>query len=373
MQMFAEAGCSVHVLYRAPVHHSPTQGVYTGKLGSNIQLHPVGSGHSGGSSMLDFQLFVVRAMRLSRRLKPSIIIGYDLHGFATAFIAHTIHPSAKLVYHSLDVTSIKGANLQIKLLKRLEFMGARRAQHVIFPATGRADFFKSEAHLQHDPAIVKNCQRLNLSDYKRGMLNELTQGKLSGFDRIVLHLGSLGTSLAIQEIVQSVPIWRGNWALILMGTGSESYLSHIRSLVSSLNLEDQVFILPTATYDLWYDTLHSAHLGLALYKAGDINYDYMAGSGNKMGLYLKAGIPSLVPNIPDFAAFIERYRTGEVVESINPQSIAQAINKIFSDAEQYKQYCQNAKDAFASEFNFEHQYEPVLRQLLSPTLDNNPS
>lgn len=53
---------------------------------------------------------------------------------------------------------------------------------------------------------------------------------------------------------------------------------------------------------------------MALYEPININYQTMAGSGQKM-FYLKAGIPSILPALPDFIQMVNKYRFGIVADA----------------------------------------------------------
>jgi hypothetical protein len=86
----------------------------------------------------------------------------------------------------------------------------------------------------------------------------------------------------------------------------------------------------------------------------------MAGAGNKLNLYLKAGIPSLLPSFPDFMSLVGRFGIGEIVDPTDPHAIACGVNAILADDEKHALLCHNAKVAFEQHFNFEKQFRPVL-------------
>jgi glycosyltransferase involved in cell wall biosynthesis len=138
----------------------------------------------------------------------------------------------------------------------------------------------------------------------------------------------------------------------------------MQKLVDELGLANKVILLPSVPYSLWYDCLYSAHLGICLYEPCNLSHVYMAGTSQKFNNYLLAGIPSIVSNSPDFIAFVERYKTSKVAHATDPHSIAQAVNSIFCNSEEYALYCRSVKHAFETEFNFEKQFEPILRQLI---------
>jgi glycosyltransferase involved in cell wall biosynthesis len=111
---------------------------------------------------------------------------------------------------------------------------------------------------------------------------------------------------------------------------------------------------------LWLDCLYRADLGIALYELGNINHESMAGAGNKLNLYLKAGIPSIVPRIADFERVAQEYGVAAVADPGDPRSIGAAVNAILGDADTYRGMAEHARVLFQREFNFETQYGPVL-------------
>jgi glycosyltransferase involved in cell wall biosynthesis len=197
------------------------------------------------------------------------------------------------------------------------------------------------------------------------------------FDRLVVRMGNLGPNHGIEAAIRSVPEWKGNWGLVLLGLPHGTFLQEMEQLVAGLGLADRVVFLTSpseclwySSQSLWYDLLYSADLGLALYEPGNINHSYMVGPGNKMMLCLKAGIPTLMSDLPDFADFIERHPVGVLANPTDPHSIACSINTLFSDDARYAELSRNARRLFETEFNFEVQFEPVLRWIACATTDD---
>ena len=116
-----------------------------------------------------------------------------------------------------------------------------------------------------------------------------------------------------------------------------------------------------------YAPATSGDLGISLYDPDPFNFShqYMAGTSQKLNGYFVTGIPSIVPNTPDFISFVEQYGTSKLVDVSNPGSIAQAINSFFEDTVDYDQYSKNVRKAHQSEFNFEKQFDPVFKWLNS--------
>lgn len=360
-QILSEQGHAVSIVHRRPNSKRSIPGSVD--YGLSTQLHPVGHGQAGWRNQVAYLDFIRQVTSLARRLKPDVIIGYDMHGLAAAHVAKRVRPEARLVYHNFDLAAKESLSGFGRAVKSIEAIATRAADLVIASSPGRADALQQEHRLNRRPLVILNCQRIGAYTGPRGELQAILNRQGLHFDRIVVRLGSLGPHHGIEASVQSVAAWQGNWGLVLAGIGNDAYVQSLRALVSQLGLDQQVLILSPVSYELWYDCLYSADLGIALYEKGNINHDSMAGAGNKLNLHLKAGIPSIVPDIPDFVSFVTVYGAGSVADPGDPVSIADAINAILGDEVALAGLRQNARRVFAEEFNFEKQIEPLLAWL----------
>jgi glycosyltransferase involved in cell wall biosynthesis len=296
------------------------------------------------------------------------VIGYDAFGVVAAYLATSASIDAELIYHNFDLAT--GESTAMRSLIAMEGLAARHARAVLTSSPARAAELRDRARLGRDPIVLMNCQRLSGRMQKTGELHQRLRDGGFASARIVLRLGTLGPGHGIEATLRSVPQWKGNaWTLVLAGSPTERYLRELSSLVETLGLQNQVLLLPSVSREFWYDCLYSADLGIALYELGNINHASMAGAGNKLNLYLKAGIPSVVPALPDFETFLHLYGGGEAADPRDPASIARAVNSILGDSEKYASFCRAARAAFESEFNFEKQAGPLLDEVLASCQD----
>ncbi|MFH1702695.1 MAG: glycosyltransferase [Nitrospirota bacterium] len=364
-QMLSERGISVELVYRKPAPYMDVAGEVN--FGGRTRLRPIGGGHTGWRDKIDFAVFLFTAIALVWRNKPDVVIGYNMLGIAVAFLATRLRPKTTLIYHNFDfnVALEKTFSLLGRLFQSLELAGARYADLVIFPHPGRAAVFKDEAKLDREPVTVMNCYPLSTPKQRTGELQSLLDSKGLRFDRLIVRLGMIGPYHGIEATIRSVLEWKGNWGLILAGFPDEgSYMDEMQELVQNLDLSKKVVFLPSVSYSLWYDCLYSAHLGISLYEPFNVSHTYMSGTAQKLNNYFVAGIPSIVSNSPDFVTFVERFGTSKLADPTDPHSIAQAVNSLLCNPEEYAAYCRNVRNAFESGFNFERQFEPVLNKLL---------
>lgn len=362
-QLFSERGASVDILFRRSTKEWSLPGHVD--FGERVRLVAGGQTCSGWSGRVDYLRFVARTVRQGCSVPYDVIIGYDAPGFVAACVAHRVRPGAKLVYHNFDLLVEGEIGLFSRCVKRAEMCGARRADLVLVSAPGRAKVLQEQACLIREPIVAMNCQRLGVTPRAEGEFRQLLQERGFHWDRIVARLGYLGPGNAVESLVRSVSDWQSTWGLVLVGAPVPGFLEKIDRMIKELRLEKQILVLPSVPYDLWYDILYSADLGIALYEFTNVNNQNMAGAGNKLNLYLKAGIPSIVPNHPDFEALVARWGFGVVTPVDPPSRVSDAVRSVLSDPRKYERLRCNSKRAFEEEFNFEKQFRPLFDFVLT--------
>ena len=358
-KLLSNRGIEVDIVYRMPNQELRVAGNID--FGDKATLHPIGGGHNGWRDKIDYVIYILKLLSMVWRKRPDVIIGYNKLGLLASFLASQVSPKTRLIYHNYDF-DIK--HLQ-DVLGRCELVVARKADLTIFPALGRSEEYKSIAGLKREPMSVLNCYSLSYQVKKTGELNRILKSKGFSFDRLVVRLGMIGPFHGIEATFRSMPKWKGNWGFIMAGFATENYLKELNQLVEELGIGERVLILPSVSNSLWYDILSSGDLGISLYEPdpNNIGHNYMAGTSQKLNGYFVTGIPSIVPNTPEFISLVEQYGTSKLVDVSDPSSIAQAVNSFFGDNDEYDRYTKNVKTAFESEFNFEKQFEPVFKWL----------
>jgi glycosyltransferase involved in cell wall biosynthesis len=360
-QLLSERGVKVDLVYRSPNKEFDVAGNID--FGSNACLHPIGGGRAGWQDKLDYIFYVFKLISTVRQKRPKVIIGYNKLGLLASFVVTKICPNTKLIYHNydFDISKLKD------ILGRCELMAARKADLTIFPSRGRAKEYKAIASLKKDPMSVLNCYPVSYKLERTGELRKILESRGLRFDRLVIRLGMIGPFHGIESTLRSILEWKENWGFVMCGFSSEDYLQKIDQLIKELGLEEKVLILPSVSNSLWYDVLCSADLGISLYNQdpNNIGHTYMAGTSQKLNGYFVKGIPSIVPNTPDFISFVAHYGTSILADVSNPTSIAQAINSILEDEAEYQRCRENVKKSFLAEFNFEKQFEPVFKWIES--------
>lgn len=369
-QLVCERGASVDVLCRYV--REQRDFLSDANFGTRTNLTFGGTDAGGWRGRWEFFLFLIQVWRRVRASQPDCVIGYDVHGAFALLLLSYARRGTLLVYHNFDLLPTPKTARQ-RLVSWLVNLGARRADHVIVSSPTRAGVLQRSAALRQPPLVVPNFQRLTAGVVETGKLQARIRDRGLYFDRLVVRAGQLGPGHGIEATVRSIHGWHGQWGLILVGHPVPGYYARLQSLIEDEGLGSKVMIIPDAKPALWDDCIAAADVGIALYEPGDVNRESMAGAGNKLNIYMRAGIPSVLPDLPDFLDLLRRYPLGVPADPGRPVSIADAVNALLEDRPLHERCAGAARRAFEEEYNFEHLFGPVLDFLWRKAEERVPS
>ncbi len=161
---------------------------------------------------------------------------------------------------------------------------------------------------------------------------------------------------AIPRILRSIP----NFHLEIVGDGP--YRRALEQLVADKNLKRVVSFRGFVTSDRAVEQMVSrSGVTLALYRKKDDPFTYYADPG-KLKVYLAAGVPVILTDLPAVARAIARAKAGLLVE-YDSTSVAQAIIKILKNPVLAARYRRNAR-AFAKQFDWPTIFEKAFRSVI---------
>jgi len=105
-------------------------------------------------------------------------------------------------------------------------------------------------------------------------------------------------------------------------------------------------------------------LAVALYERGDLerNFTYYSDPG-KIKVYLGAGVPVLLTDVPYNAKEIEKEKCGKIVE-LEPKSIARAVVELMKNEDVLKKYRKNAIE-YAKRFDWNLIFGRIFSESIS--------
>jgi len=183
---------------------------------------------------------------------------------------------------------------------------------------------------------------------------------ISEGSRIILYQGAINVDRGLEEAIRAMKYIREKAYLVIIGAGD--ILDQLKSLAIEERVSEKViFTGPVALEDLYKYTL-MADIGLSIEKDVSVNYHFCL--PNKFLDYIQARVPVLVSPLPEMKAIVEKYGIGEMIESHDPQYLAQKFDGMLSRDRKTSLFPENLQKA-ASELCWENE-EPVLMNIYYP-------
>jgi len=318
---------------------------------------------TGTNSLWAFLKFTLNVFKAARR-NTSIFVGYNAHGLILAKLLATIY-GKPWIYHCHDYVDNHALTTNsARIFKLLEYVFARTADLLIVPDHARAQVMVEQLKLPRFPAIVANCP-ITSPDPESTLLGDTLAKQGKHFERIVWRQGMINVSHGIEVTIRSMPFWASqSWGFVLLGPGEPKYKDSLIQLATEVGVADRFVILPPlGDYREVAKFTIGADLGHALYEPFQVNHKFITTASNKTMEYQSAGLPLLLADTPNNRQFIETYRQGILVDVTSPEAIADGINRILINPELAQQMSEGGQRAFREEFNYEHQYLPVIERM----------
>ena len=307
-------------------------------------------------------------IRATISLRPDIIHAHDLNTLGRAFITAKL-TGAYLVYDSHDWCTETTATLRYPAYRRFycrwkERLLARRAEKVIFPVPGLCRIAVEKLGIA-EPICICNFPRGEVIARNKLLRTELD---IPTEARIVLYEGILARDRGLEEIVLSVRLIPDDVVIVFLGDGY--FKQHLRELVVSNRLEDQVKFMDTVSVEKFPLYCAGADAGIVIYRVEGLTTVH--GWPTKVFDYLRAGLPVLISAGPEIMRMIVSAQAGKEIVEQNPEGIAWAIRDIFRNEDEFQQLRRNAIKTWREKFNWESEAKKLLilyKDLCSPPGD----
>lgn len=179
--------------------------------------------------------------------------------------------------------------------------------------------------------------------------------------RQLVYMGAITKKQGIQFVLEAIPkiVARiPDFTFLVIGDGE--YLDELKAQVDRLGICERVHFTGFIQDHHEIDRLVAeSGLAVALYERGDLlrNFTYYTDPG-KIKVYLGAGVPVLVTDVPHNAKEIEESHCGRIVTT-EPDSIAQAVVSLMRDQDELALYRKNALA-----YSLRYKWEAIFKNLL---------
>lgn len=185
------------------------------------------------------------------------------------------------------------------------------------------------------------CDRYNVTGIKvmrnipNAQVDIVDNPKLSslfppGKFRIILQGNGINVDRGAEEAVQMM-MHLDNAVLVIAGNGD--VIDQLKFFVQEHQLQNKVIFMPRMPYNELLGLTRICDLGLTLDKDTNVNYRFSL--PNKLFDYLRAGIPVLASDLPEVRKIVETYKTGWIVDRVDPLLMANQVKMILQTPELY--------------------------------------
>ncbi|MCK4723697.1 MAG: glycosyltransferase, partial [Dehalococcoidia bacterium] len=260
----------------------------------------------------------------------------------------------RLVYDAHELTT------ELAYISRPEGMGwrvlerflIRRVDEVIATGTYRAEYL-AKRYKVVAPTVILNCPPTSAAEEHNRALREKL-GLEDDTVPVILYQGGFVGGRGLDRLVLAAAhLDRG--VLVLMGWGELE--EELRRLVKKMGLERRVFFTGPVAPDRVVYYCMSASVGVVIYLRTSLNNYYA--TPNKLYEYIHAGLPVVCSDFPALEEVVEGHGLGYTFDPKESESIAEAINRVLADEQQYDTMRKNALEA-ASMFNWENESRKLV-------------
>jgi glycosyltransferase involved in cell wall biosynthesis len=252
-----------------------------------------------------------------------------------ALFAYSAYPFAgPAIYYNMELLddAPDGANLYLNksLCRELEQEALINILKVIAMSEDRAEIFcKTTGFPRNKVSILPIVPRKSERIYAKGTYFR-EKFDIPADVRIVVYSGGIGQWALLREIMETVPFWPKNHALVIH-TWEEGSLNNVygRMLQELAKGMPVYFSLKNFVRSELLNALSSGDVGIAYYDAIDENFRNIVFSSNKICEYLLAGLPIVCSPFPALKSAMDRYGFGQAVavEDIPSALVAVADNE----------------------------------------------
>lgn len=149
-------------------------------------------------------------------------------------------------------------------------------------------------------------------------------------ERYILYQGAVNEARGLEFLVRAMK--QVNAPLLICGDGN--YMDTLKSLVRSNNLEQKLLLKGMVKPDELEEITASAYIGINLVENTGLNQYYSL--ANKFFDHIQAGIPQLSMNFPEYRKINDEFEVALLIDNLDEQSIAAAINRLLEDRVLYE-------------------------------------
>ncbi len=287
--------------------------------------------------------------------RPQLIVSQGLHEQALVWALSLVF-GVPYICHVHEVFEFSHARGWNKFFLGLERFALRRSRLNIFPESERARIYQSRYQLQSPLYIASNCPRKRTPSARIDWRHRLG---LPADARLVGYWGGQGKMNALEQGIRAIARMPKTYFL-LWGWSSKEDRAYFQNLATGVGATHRVFFMGELPEDKWA-TIAGLDVGYCMYEPVELRFKHLATASNKLMESIAVGVPVITSNGADFRAIVEEKDVGECAAGFSVEAIASALKHLFADEMGRQRKSENALRLHREVFNYETQFEPILR------------
>ena len=160
---------------------------------------------------------------------------------------------------------------------------------------------------------------------------------------VSMYHGVVSRGRGVERDIEAMSLLPKDYLLVVLGNGDKSYISSLKKLCNTLDVEDRVVFHPEVPRDGLEAYVAAADVGLVTVEAISKSYYYML--PNKFFENVQAETPLIASNFPETERLITKYGIGLTCNPSNPKEIAKCVRRLREDNELYTHIKESLKVA----------------------------
>ena len=275
--------------------------------------------------------FGTAARQRVAELAPDVVHAHDLTTLPAGSRAAAC-AGARLVYDSHELEMHRNSSYPwiVRVRRRmLERKYIRRADAVVTVSESIADFLRSDYRIPR-PLIVLNAPQFDKevtppTNVRKDLL-------LDADDQLCIYVGNVTVNRGLEHIVRALAL-QPDLHFATVGPRRPATEAELVKLAAELGVRHRFHIMnpvePTEVVG------YIATADVSVLPLQNVCLSYYYSMPNKLLESVFAGIPVAVANLLEMKRFVEENRCGMIMDETNPRAIAETIERLILDHDQY--------------------------------------
>lgn len=303
----------------------------------------------------DFFYTIFWCMTISR--KYDIFFGVDNLNAFSGCVLRLLKRVERVIYYVIDYVPQRFTNKSLnEIYHRIEKFSAQHCDWTWNLSPRMIEARRKKWHRDFPHQLVV-WHGVNFARIKRVPFEEINKGE-------ILYMGTLLKKQGVQLVIESLPYIIKKAPMVrLTIIGQGPYEAELKKLVQKLNLEKYVeFLGYIPNHRKVEDRIARAAIAVALYDRKYDDFSYYTDPG-KIKIYLGAGVPVVMTDVPYVAREVEKARCGFIVE-YKRGKLVNTLLKFFSNKKIMRDYRLNALK-FAKKYDWNSVFAKALIPLIA--------